>query len=117
MRYRKLSPDGDYTIGTGADFYVDSPEAVAQAVLTRLRLWRGEWFVDTRDGTPWMEEILGKRVRTRSPDAAIKQRILGTEGVTEILSYSSSFDGNTRRMKVDATIATRYGQTRITETL
>ena len=106
MRYRKLDADGDYTIGTGQDFFVNSPEAVAQAVLTRLRLWRGEWFVDTKDGTPWATDILGKRLQGRNYNAAIKQRILGTEGVTEITAYDSTYDGETRRVAINATINT-----------
>jgi len=117
MRYRKLDANDDYTIGTGSDFHVNNPDAVAQAVLTRLRLWRGEWFLDTADGTPWSTEILGKRQRGRNPDAAIKQRILGTQGVNEILSYNSTFDGNTRRLSVNATVGTIYGQATISEVL
>ncbi len=117
MRYRKLDENGDYTLDNAAAFYVDSPEAVAQAVLTRLRLWRGEWFIDITDGTPWNTEILGKRQKGRNPDTAIRTRILQTKGVTEILSYSSNYDGNTRRLTVDATIGTTYGTATITETL
>jgi hypothetical protein len=117
MRYRKLDADGDYVIGSGKDFLINSPEAVAQAILTRLKLWRGEWFINTADGTPWTQEILGKRQRGKSPDGAIKKRILQTEGVTEILSYSSDFDGNARNLKINATIATKYGQVTINERL
>lgn len=117
MRYRKLTDDGDYTIGSGQDFHVNSPEAVGQAVLTRLRLWRGEWFVDITDGTPWNEQILGKRQRGRNYDAVIKQRILGTEGVTEITQYTSTYDGETRNVSINATINTVYGITKIQETL
>lgn len=117
MRYRKLDGDGDYTLGTGADFHVDTPEAVAQAVKTRLGLWYGEWFLDTSDGTPWNEQILGKRTRGRNYDAAIRQRILGTQGVSEISEYSSSFDGNTRALSVQATITTIYGTTQISTTM
>lgn len=117
MRNRKLTATGDYTIGTGKDFHINNPEAVAQAVLTRLKLWRGEWFIDTKDGTPYAQEILGKRQRAKSPDGAIKRRILQTEGVREILKYSSNFDGNTRQLKIDVQVATIYGIAQITERL
>ena len=116
MKYRKLDANGDYTIGTGADFLVNSPEAVAQAISTRLKLWQGEWFIDVTDGTPWNQEILGKR-NGRNPDAAIRQRILGTQGVTSIESYSSQFDGDTRGLFVTATVNTQYGQVSISEVL
>lgn len=117
MRYRKLDSDGDYTLGAGGDWHVDSPEAVAQAVKTRLGLWTGEWFLDSTDGTPWNEQILGKRTRGKNYDAAIRQRILGTQGVSEISEYSSTFDGNTRALSVSATITTIYGTTQISLTI
>lgn len=116
MRYRKLDANGDYVIGTGSDFYVDQPEAVAQAVLTRLSLWTGDWFLDSTEGTPYRGDVMGKYNQI-SHDAAIKQRILQTPGVDSILSYSSSFDGNTRALSVSATIDTIYGQATISEIL
>lgn len=117
MRYRKLDANGDYTFGgQQADFYRDSPDAVAQAVQTRLRLDRGEWFLDVTDGTPWSAEVLGERtVATR--DAAMKKRILGTPGVTQIDSFESAVDPETRRYSVTVTITTAYGQTTISEAL
>lgn len=117
MIYRKLDPAGDYTLGSGADFLANSPEAVAQAVLTRLRLWKGEWFINTEDGTPYASDVLGKRFQRKNPDSIIKQRILGTPGVTEITSYSSSFDGDSRQFSVTATISTAYGAATISEAL
>lgn len=117
MRYRRLDANGDYTLGNALAFYVNTPEAVGQAALTRLKLWKGEWFVDTADGTPWLQEILGKRYANRNPDAAIKERILGTEGVVEISDYSSIFDGETRTLTVTCTLTTIYGTTTITGTL
>lgn len=113
MRYRPLDADGDYTIGK--PFLVDSPQCVAQALLTRLRLWRGEFFLDTTDGTPYLTDVLGKR--TGNPDAAIKQRILGTPNVTAITSYSSGFDGDSRVFTVSCTISTAFGETTVTTTL
>lgn len=117
MRYRKLDENGDFTFATGADFHVNTPDAIAQAILTRLKLWKGEWFINTTDGTPWLTEILGKRQRGKNPDAAIKQRILTTIGVNEILSYTSTFDGSSRGLSITATVGTIYGQATINEVL
>lgn len=117
MKYRKLDSAGDYVIGSGADFLVNSPEAVAQAISTRLKLWKGEWFVNKNEGTPWNQEVLGKRYAGRNPDSVIKQRILGTDGVTGISSYSSSYDGNSRQFSVTATVETQYGAVQISEVL
>jgi len=117
MRYRKLSADGDYVFGgQQADFYKDSPEAVAQAVHTRLRLTTGEWYLDTTEGTPWATDVLGKYTGSRY-DAAIRQRILGTQGVTELTAYSSSLDAERRALSVTATINTIYGTTTVQATL
>lgn len=115
MRYRALDNWGDYSLGK--PWLVNSPAAVAQAVLTRLLLWRGEWFVDTTDGTPYSEEVLGKLFGTRNPQVAIKQRILGTPGVIAITSFSSSFNGDTRELLVNATIDTAFGPATISQVL
>ncbi len=115
MRYRKLDADNDYVFGgQQADFYKDSPDAVGQAVLTRLRLARGEWFLDTTDGTPW-DQVLGKYT-AGTYDAAIRQRILGTQGVRELAGYSSTLNSETRALSVAATINTIYGTTTVQAT-
>lgn len=117
MRYRRLDANGDMVFGhQQADFYRDLPEAVAQAVMTRLRLLRGEWFLDTTEGMPWATDVLGKYTAGKY-DAAIRQRILGTQGVTELTSYSSSVDTTTRTLSVSATINTLYGSTAVQATL
>ena len=113
MRYRKLAADGDMIFGHGGrDFHQDSPEAVAQAVLTRLLLWRGEWFLDQSQGLPWAQLVLGKHTQG-SYDLAIRSRVLDTPGVTGIAEYASSLDGESRKLSVPLTIDTRYGQARL----
>jgi hypothetical protein len=115
MRYRALSSDGDYTFGQGnANFLINSPEAVAQSVLTRLKLAQGEWFLDVNEGTPYATQILGKTTQSQR-DAAIRSRILGTLGVNSILQYSSVVVD--RIYNVTATIDTIFGPTTVTTSL
>ncbi|WP_281659632.1 hypothetical protein [Microvirgula aerodenitrificans] len=117
MRYRKLDANGDYTFGSGqADFVRNEPSVVRQAVLTRLALWTGEWFIALKDGTPYRPDVLGKYTR-ETYDAAIQRRILGTAGVTQIAQYASEYDGNTRTLTVSATIDTAYGQITINKAM
>lgn len=106
-----LSPTGDYTFGQGtANFFVDDPQAVGQSVLTRLRLWQGEWFLDKTVGTPYSTQILGYGTQNLR-DAAIRQRVLETTGVVSIDSYVSEFDPDTRKFTIDLSIFTQYSQT------
>jgi len=114
MRYRREDADGDYTFGQGDDtFLVNSPECVAQAVKTRFELWQGQWFLDTKEGTPYIQSVLGKQ-RSEVYILAIRERIQTTKGVLSILSFDTNNDGTTRRVTFTATIDTIYGQTTVT---
>jgi hypothetical protein len=91
-----------------ADFLRDTPETVAQAVLTRLRLWVGEWFVDQTEGTPYQQAVLGMHTQ-QLVEPAMRQRILGTEGVIGIESFSYSVNADTRQASINAVVNTTYG--------
>ena len=110
MRYRKLDVNGDYSFGTGkADFHVNSPEAVAQAVLTRLNLWVGEWFVNVDDGTGWTTNVLGKGTSSLY-ELMLRDRTLGTPGVKSILDFQATYKADSRELNVQIDIDTIYGQ-------
>jgi hypothetical protein len=89
-------------------FEQNTPACVAQQVKTRLLLWLGEFFLDTSDGTPYLQDIIG--VNTNY-DLQIQARILGTEGVLEITNYSSSIED--RFLSVNCTLSTIYGSTEL----
>lgn len=117
MRYRRLDENGDMVFGSGgADFLSNSPETVAQAVRTRLGLQLGDWFLDLEEGIDWRNRVLGKfTVDTR--DLAIRERILNSEGVTELAEYSSQLDSGTRAFSVGCVINTIYGAAVVKETI
>lgn len=113
MRYRKLTATGDYSFGGGQrDFYRDVPDAVGQAVMTRLLLWLGEWFLDTDEGTPFMVGILGKHSRELA-NVTIQNRALQTQGLTDLSNYESAIDPDTRGMSASFLIDTIYGPTKV----
>lgn len=114
VRYRREDDDGDYTFGQGDDTWlVNSPEAVAQAIKTRFMLWYGQWFLDTTEGTPWIQSVLGKQ-KPDTYNLAIRRRILETQGVSAITEFNTEVDGRTRRVTFTATVETIYGTTTVT---
>jgi len=98
----------------GLNYLVDTPEAVAQAVRTRLLLLTEEWFLDTTEGTPFAGQVLGYGTES-TRDLAIRERILGAQGVRDIVEYSSEVVG--RAFTVTARIDTVYGLATIVEAL
>lgn len=113
MRVRALSPTGDFTFGGGAlNFLINSPACVAQVVETSLLLWLGEWYLDTSQGMPWIQGVLGKHNETTA-DATVQDYILGVQGVTDIEQYSSSAEQPERVYTASAVMDTLYGQTAV----
>lgn len=113
MKYRKLDANGDYTFGRGnQDFFVDSPQAVAQAIQTTLALFQGEWFIDTSAGVPWLTQIVGFNTQVLYDDV-IKKKVQQVQGVTSIDSYSSTLDRVSRLLTVNMTVTTDFSGRRI----
>lgn len=118
MIYRALDKEGDYTFGQNSQNFLSGVEAVAQAIYTRLKLFLGEWWMDINDGLPMWQSILGSpsgEANLRAVDNLIKTRIRETQGVDSIVSYTSTFDTNTRRYSFTAEVNTIYGETTITK--
>lgn len=113
MRYRALDANGDFTFGRGpANFLVNTPQTVAQAVLTRLRLFVGEWFLDVTEGLD-RDRIVGMGTES-TRDAEIQTRVLDTPGVKSITAYMSVLNPSTRQFTVALSLDTVYGATTVT---
>lgn len=112
MTVRLLDESGDI-VTSGTQFTGGALE-VAQTVKTRLRLYLGENFRDIQDGTPWWESILGKEGTLSSKEAIIRNRIIRTDGVTRIISFTTDFVISTRAYSVKVGILTKYGETELT---
>ena len=50
----------DIVLKNGDALLIDNAERIAQQILISLRFWLGEWFLDTRQGVPYLEYILVK---------------------------------------------------------
>lgn len=88
---------------------IDAAEQVRQQLLIKLKLWRGEWFLDTEFGTPYLQSILGKQLTLSGALTALRTSILEVEGVTQILSFNYNFNNSSRKLDIQFSANTPYG--------
>lgn len=88
---------------------IDNAERVAQQVLITLRFWLGEWFLDTREGVPYLEYILVKNPNMSHIKQILTEKINSVDGVNSIVSLDFDFRRITRELYVDFEINTDYG--------
>lgn len=88
---------------------IDNAERVAQQVLITLRFWLGEWFLDTREGVPYLEYVLVKNPNMNHIRQILAEKIQSVEGVNNIVSLDFDFRRITRELYVNFEIDTDYG--------
>lgn len=100
---RRLDANGDIMLGRGLSSYLRGKDATLQRVRSRLRLFYGEWFVDTGKGVPWtvpedaeVQPILGVRPNRSYLEASVAEAALGSEGVASIESLDVQIDSTAR---------------------
>lgn len=111
MKYRKLDANDDYTFGQNDGNFYYNLDACAQAVYTRMNLYLGEFWRDLNDGLPLFQRILGSYgslSNLETIDGIMQQRILGTENVVDIFSFSSAFDREARQYSFQTKVQTSY---------
>jgi len=102
----KLNDDNDLDITNNEMSLVDETEEIAQMLRTRLKLYRGEWFLNTGEGVPWLQEILGKTNTKNGIESIIKDQILQTPGVKSLEEFSSEINTATRQLNVSFQVKT-----------
>lgn len=90
---------------------VTGAEAVGQHARQRVMTFRGEWFLDTTAGVPWLAQIMGAKYDPALSEAVVKAEILDTDGVVEITSFAVGFDRTVRRLNIrDVEVLSIYDQ-------
>ena len=87
----------------------DGAERIAQQILITLRFWYGEWFLDTEDGTPYLEYILVKNPNIFHIKQILRERILSVEGVSNLESLEVNYNPQERYLIVEYSAMTNYG--------
>lgn len=110
FKYRRLDENGDMTFGNNKFDFVKDLEAVRQAIQTRLKLLKGEWWENSEEGLPLFQEILASRNIDKTKRIII-ERIQKTKGVLFVNDLVVTFEN--RILNITASVSTIFGETLI----
>lgn len=99
-----LDAVGDLDLRDGRLRLIKGPEALIQRLRCRLRIFRGDWFLDTSWGLPWFQSILGRSRGQVAVRSVLRQAVLTTPGVVSVDSMKLQHDRELRRMSVSAQV-------------
>ena len=100
---------GDLVLRDGDVLLIDNAERVAQQILITLRFWLGEWFLDTKDGIPYLEYVLVKSPNLLHIRQIFTEAMEKVDGVKRVEEMNLVFDVKNRSLHVDYEVSTDYG--------
>lgn len=74
---------------------------VSQRLRCRWMMWKGEWYMDQRLGTPWEQALFRKGVTEDLMRSTFRQVALGTPGVRAVVRVDVTFDRAARSATID----------------
>ena len=107
---------GDLVIENADLVLTVGSDAVRQHLLQRLRTFMGEWFLNLDARLPYFQDILIKDPNLNAIDGVIKNVIIDTPGVLELLSFDMDYDSSTQALVLTFSVQVSDGVLDFTET-
>lgn len=85
-------------------------DSLKQRLKIKLLTFKGEWFLNTNYGTPYFQQIFGKRRSKASIDIIFRELIQEDEDVINIIKFESSLSGD-RTYTLSFSVRSRTGET------
>lgn len=74
----------------------DDTNQIMQNLAIRLRFILGEWYLDITQGVPYYEVFFRKAPNQIQIESILKEEIVNTRGIVELISFESNFDQRKR---------------------
>lgn len=105
----KLDASHDLALSAGSAILTDGPNRVRQGVEIALKIWLGEYFLDSGIGVPYLETVIVKSPSLPSIEAALRAVIRSVNGVQSVDSLTATMDRRARSLSVAFTATSSYG--------
>lgn len=99
-----LDTTNDLLVTSGRLLVISGPEATAQKLTTSFQLFKGEWFLDTRIGVPWFDQVLVKAPDLEWIRRLFRRVCLSVQGVATVESIELNYDASSRSLACEISV-------------
>jgi len=108
-----LNPSTKNLVIENGDFVtVLDLEAYKQQLSIRFKFFRGQWYLDKEEGSPWVDRVFSRLSRNEIKPMIFKI-IKTTPGTSSVESLILKENRQTRTLSIEATIQTIFGEAKI----
>lgn len=104
MKVAGLDSNNDWNFGRGLAVYKLDTDAIRQNVITRIKSFQGDWYLDQTAEIDWIS-LLGQKNAQTQILREIERVVLSTDGVVNLLELnilsSSATIARERRLEVE----------------
>ena len=104
MIIRRLTSTLDWAFGHGKSDLLSDDDAIMLNVYTRLNEWVGDCFFAVQNGVDWYNGL--DRGMKEYLDRRIKDVIIDSFGIVQVLTYTSVVDVKTRKLTINTSVTT-----------
>lgn len=110
-RHTEGPTKGDLKISDGGRLaVVESVDATAISLTSRLSFWQGAWFIDQREGIPFLQAVFIKRPNLDLVRVIMSDAISSHSEIREVRSCTVQYsDAKARVARVDFVALTQSG--------
>jgi hypothetical protein len=109
MRTLKLDVlTGDIAIENNKFILINGADRIRQNLLTRLRTYLGEWFLNINIGIPYYQDVFVKGLPIGQVTGVFKDEITSTPGVDELTKFDAEYVNSNRNLSINFEV--KYGE-------
>lgn len=110
MSVARLDDTGDWTLGLGVGGYATRTDEISQNVVTRIRSFANDWFLDVGAEIDWFN-ILGNKNNEETILREVERVARATDGVLRVRNVSVvKFDSADRTVQIRIDYVDIYDQ-------
>lgn len=110
MRTFAIDSNGNIDVSTRSLVVVDEIVALKEHIQQKYSMFLGEYFLDTRLGIPYYENILIKQYSAFNVETILKRVLFNIDEVYSIDSFVLDFETSERYLDIDFSCTTKFGE-------